>query len=158
MSVRRNAVAALVLSAASLVGILTHEGYREDAYIPVKGDVATIGFGTTSGVKPGDKINPIQALKRAMVDVNRFEGAIKQCVTAPLHQYEYDAYVSLSYNIGSGAFCKSTLVRKLNGLDYAGACHEILRWDKFRGKPLAGLTKRRHAEYQTCVGGSDGRE
>lgn len=150
--IKRNVIAALVLSAASLVGILTHEGYREKAYTPVPGDVATIGFGTTSGVKLGDKIDPIRALGRALADVTRFEGAIKQCVTAPLHQYEYDAFVSLSYNIGSGAFCKSTLVRKLNDLDHPGACREILRWDKFNGKPLAGLTKRRQAEYQTCTG------
>lgn len=152
MSVRRTTIAALVLSAASLVGILTHEGYREDAYTPVPGDVPTIGFGTTAGVKPGDKIDPVRALNRAMADVTKFEGAIKTCVTAPLRQHEYDAYVSLAYNIGSGAFCKSTLVRKLNSLDYPGACSEILRWDKFKGKPLAGLTKRRHAEYRTCMG------
>ncbi|MFZ9813260.1 MAG: lysozyme, partial [Burkholderiaceae bacterium] len=42
--------------------------------------------------------------------------------------------------------------RKLNAQDYAGACKEILRWDKFQGKPLAGLTKRRQAEYQQCIG------
>jgi len=149
---RRSAIAALVLSAASLVGILTHEGYRDTAYTPVPGDVPTIGFGTTAGVKSGDKIDPVRALARAMADVTKFEGAIKQCVTAPLRQHEYDAFVSLAYNIGSGAFCKSTLVRKLNGLDYPGACREILRWDKFKGKPLPGLTKRRHAEYQTCMG------
>lgn len=150
--IKRNLIAALALSAASLVGILAHEGYSDKAYTPVPGDVSTIGFGTTAGVKPGDKIEPVRALVRAMADVTRFEGAIKRCVTAPLYQYEYDAYVSLSYNIGSGAFCKSTLVRKLNSLDYPGACREILRWDRFNGKPLPGLTKRRQAEYKTCIG------
>ena len=149
---KRSSVAALVLSAASLVAILTHEGYRWEAYTPVPGDVPTIGFGTTAGVKPGDRIDPVQALGLAMADVTRFEGAIKQCVTAPLRQHEYDAFVSLAYNIGSGAFCKSTLVRRLNSLDYPGACREILRWDKFKGKPLPGLTKRRLAEYKTCMG------
>jgi lysozyme len=135
---KRTSIAALVLSAASLVGILTHEGYREKAYTPVPGDVATIGFGTTTGVKLGDRIDPVQALGRAMADVTRFEGAIKQCVTAPLRQHEYDAFVSLAYNIGSGAFCKSTLVRKLNGLDYPGACREILRWDKLGANRCQG--------------------
>lgn len=153
MSARnRAAIAALMVSGSALVGILAHEGYRGEAYIPVPGDVPTIGFGTTAGVKPGDRIDPVQALGRAMADVTRFEGAIKQCVTAPLRQHEYDAFVSLSYNIGSGAFCKSTLVRRLNSLDYEGACREILRWDRFRGKPLAGLTKRRQAEYRMCMG------
>lgn len=147
-------LAALTLSAATLVGIAVHEGYRDTAYIPVPGDVPTIGFGTTGGVKMGDTITPTKALVRALQDVQRFEGAIKQCVKVPLHQNEYDAYISLSYNIGSGAFCRSTLVKKLNAQDYEGACKEILRWDNFQGKPLKGLTLRREKEYQQCISGS----
>ena len=100
----------------------------------------------------GDTIKPPQAVARALVDVQKFEGALKQCVKVPLHQHEYDAYVSLSYNIGSAAFCGSTLVKKLNAGDFDGACQQVLRWDKFNGKPLAGLTKRRQAEYQQCKG------
>lgn len=150
--IERKALAGLALSASALVGILMHEGYSDKAYTPVKGDVPTIGFGTTGGVKMGDTIKPPQAVARALVDVQKFEGALKQCVKVPLHQYEYDAYVSLSYNIGSAAFCGSTLVKKLNAGDFDGACQQILRWDKFNGKPLAGLTKRRQAEYQQCKG------
>ena len=150
----RTQLAGLSLSAVALVGIALHEGYKDTAYIPVPGDVPTIGFGTTGGVKMGDKITPPQALARALQDVQKFEGALKQCVKVPLHQYEYDAYISLSYNIGSGAFCGSTLVKKLNAQDYAGACKEILRWDKFQGQPLKGLTIRREKEYQLCISGS----
>jgi lysozyme len=91
-------------------------------------------------------------LARALTDIQKFEGALSRCVTAPLHQYEYDAFVSLSYNIGASAFCGSTLVKKLNSGDYAGACAEILRWDKFQGKPLRGLTLRRQSEYELCTG------
>lgn len=148
----RVAVAALSLSAAGLVGVVVHEGYKEKAYTPVPGDVPTIGFGTTEGVKLGDTITPPQALVRALQDVKKFEGAIKQCVKVPLHQYEYDAYISLSYNIGAHAFCNSTLVKKLNAQDYTQACLEILRWDKFKGKPLRGLTIRRQQEYKQCIG------
>lgn len=149
----RSAIAGLVLSAAALVGITQHEGYTDHAVRPVPGDVPTIGFGTTTGVKMGDKITPPVALARALSDVQKFEGALKQCVTVPLHQYEYDAYVSLAYNIGAASFCKSTLVKKLNAEDYPGACAEILKWDRFQGKPLAGLTKRRQDEYRQCMGG-----
>lgn len=151
MSLRTN-VAALVLSASALVGIVVHEGYSDNAYVPVAGDVATIGFGTTEGVKIGDKTTPIKALQRALTDVQKFEGALKNCVKVPLHQYEYDAYISLSYNIGSNAFCKSTLVKLLNNNDYTGACEQILRWDRFQGRPLKGLTIRRQAEYKQCIG------
>lgn len=148
----RTQVASLTLSAVALVGIALHEDFTSNAVIPVPGDKPTIGFGTTDGVKLGDKITPPKALQRALQDIQQYEGAIKRCVRVPLHQYEYDAYTSLTYNIGQGAFCGSTLVRKLNALDYEGACKEILRWDRFQGKPLAGLTKRRQAEFQQCQG------
>lgn len=151
MSQRSN-VAALVLSAAALVGIVVHEGYNDNAYIPVAGDVPTIGFGTTGGVKLGDKTTPTKALSRALTDINGFEAALKTCVKVPLHQHEYDAYISLSYNIGSKAFCSSTLVKLLNEGNYEEACKQILRWDKFRGKPLKGLTIRRQSEYKQCIG------
>jgi lysozyme len=148
----RAQVAGLVLSAAALVGIVMHEGYSSRAIIPVPGDVPTIGFGTTEGVKMGDTITPPKALQRALADIGKFEGALKRCVKAPLFQHEYDAYLSLSYNIGSGAFCGSTLVRKLNAQDYAGACLEILKWDKFKGAALPGLSDRRKQEFRQCKG------
>lgn len=149
----RMQLAGLTLSASALVGIALHEDYSSRAIIPVPGDKPTIGFGTTDGVKLGDSITPPKALQRALQDIQQYEGAIKRCVTVPLHQREYDAYTSLTYNIGQTAFCSSTLVRKLNAQDYEGACKEILRWDKFKGQPLLGLTKRRQAEFQQCVGG-----
>lgn len=148
----RTVVASLALSASALVGIAVSEGYTDQAVQPLPGDKWTVGFGTTDGVKPGDRITPPQALERALRDVTKFEGAVKQCVTAPLYQYEYDAYVQLSYNIGSGNFCSSTLVKKLNAEDYAGACKEILRWNRFKGQPSKGLTARREREYAKCIG------
>ena len=148
----RRALAALSLSGMGLVAIVMNEGYNSTAYIPVKGDVATIGFGTTKGVKLGDRTTPQDALKRALTDINKFEGALKQCVKVPLTQGEYDAYISLSYNIGSFAFCNSTLVKRLNAGRYEDACTEILQWDRFKGQKLAGLTKRRTEEYHLCLG------
>ena len=148
----RSALAALALSAVALVGLALSEGYTDKAVQPLPGDKWTVGFGTTDGVKPSDKVTPPQALARKLADVQAFEGALRKCVTAPLHQHEYDAYVSLAYNIGSGAFCGSTLVRKLNAQDYPGACAEILRWDRFKGQPQAGLTKRRQREHAQCLG------
>jgi len=148
----RRLIVTISLSAVALVGIVASEGYTDRAVIPVPGDVPTIGFGTTEGVRMGDTTTPPKALVRALQDVQRYEGAVRQCVTVPLHQYEYDAYVSLAYNIGSRAFCSSTLARKLNEGDYPGACREILRWDRFKGQPLRGLTTRREREYRQCIG------
>lgn len=149
----RTHIAALVLSAASMVGIAVHEGYRDRAYIPVAGDRPTLGFGDAQGVKLGDKTDPIRALIRLNQQAEVFQQEMRQCIgNVPLYQYEWDAYVSLTFNIGSGAFCSSTLVKKLQQQDYIGACTQILRWDKFQGRSLAGLTKRRHEEYVKCTG------
>lgn len=159
MKAPRRILTALVLSAAGLVGIVAHEGYSDRPIVPVKGDVPTLGFGTTQGVKPGDRTTPPKALARAMLDIQTYEGALKRCVAAPLYQHEYDAFVSLAYNIGPTAFCASTLVKKLNAGDYAGACAEIRRWTWFNGKDCkrpeskcSGLANRRESEYQTCMG------
>ncbi len=149
--IKRNAIAALSLSAAALVGIATHEGYVGQAYRDIAG-VWTIGFGTTEQVKAGDKIDPVRALQRKMADVQKFDGALKRCVKVPLHQHEYDAFLSLAYNIGPGAFCGSTLVKRLNAEDYPGACREILRWNRAGGRVVQGLVNRREAEYRQCIG------
>lgn len=148
---KRLAVGALSLSAAGLIGIAGLEGFSPIAYIPIAGDVPTIGFGSTEGVQMGDTISVPQALERLMRDVDRHESAIHRCVHVPLTQGEYDAYTSLAYNIGSGAFCSSTLVKKLNEEDYEGACLEIKRWVYSGGRKVQGLVNRRESEYLRCI-------
>jgi len=169
-SKQRTAIAGLVLSAMGLVSIAVSESYTSSAVIPIPGDKLTIGFGTTEGVKAGDKITPPVALARALQDIQKYEGALKKCVKAPLHQYEYDAYIELEYNVGEGAFCGSSIPAKLAAGDYAGACKTILDFDKYRDRtkpkvrnprtgameyPLVkirGLTIRRQREYTKCMG------
>jgi lysozyme len=161
--ISRRAVATIALSASALVALVLDEGYTSTAVVPVKGDVPTIGFGSTrrddgTPVQMSDTITPEKALARALSDVQAFEGALKQCVTAPLSQGEYDVYLSFSYNIGSSAFCGSTLVKKLNVGDYSGACSELLRWRyvarrdcSVRSNNCYGLWLRRQGEYQRCM-------
>lgn len=171
MSKGRLFLGAIGLSAAGLLALVTDEGYTDRAVIPVPGDVPTVGFGTTAGVKLGDTTTPVKALGRVLRDVDKFEGAIKRCVTVPLAPYEYDAYVRLAYNIGPANFCGSTLVKRLNAEDYASACEHIE--DFICGpateserpkqgepcfstkKPLKvyqGLANRRARERATCEG------
>ena len=165
MIAKRTLVASLTLTASALVGLAVHEGYREEAYIPVKGDRPTLGFGDAQGVKPGQKTDPVRALIRLNYQANVFQHAMRQCIgDVPLYQHEWDAYVSLAFNIGLGkdgvadGFChvkrggNSTIVLRLKAGDYAGACEGILSWDKFQGKTLAGLSKRRQSEYRQCMG------
>lgn len=161
----RLAIAALSLSAAGFVGIVMREGYSDEAIIPVPGDVPTVGFGTTTHpdgtpVKLGDKTTPPKAVARALQDVSKFEGAIKQCVKVPLHQREYDVYTSMTYNIGSTAFCRSSMVRALNEYRYEDACNHILDWKYFQGFDCStpgnricyGLWKDRLKLHQECKG------
>lgn len=150
--INRSSVAALVVSAALIVGIASREGYVEVATPPVAGDVPTNGFGSTDGVKLGDRTTPVRALVRLVAETDRYAQAVRRCAPVPMYQHEFDAYVSLAYNIGEGAFCSSTLAKRLNALDYPGACSEILRWDKFKGRALPGLTTRRQGEYRQCMG------
>lgn len=147
----RQAVAALFISASTLVGIAIHEGYVGKTYLDAVG-VPTIGFGETKGVKPGQTTTPERALVQLLRSADEHAKGMSECIKVPLHQHEYDAYVSFTYNVGVGAFCKSTLVRKLNAGDYDGACAELLKWDKAGGRALPGLTKRRQEEFRKCSG------
>lgn len=146
-------LAVLSLSATALIGMAVHEGYRGEAYTPLPGDVPTIGFGDTHGVKMGDKTDPVRALIRMGKHIDQKERELRLCIgDVPMHQHEWDAIVSWAYNVGTGKACASTLVKKLQALDYAGACRELLRWNRFKGQPNPGLTKRRQDEYRQCMG------
>lgn len=152
----RKPLAAITIAVSLVTGIKVHESYRDSAYYPVKGDVPTIGYGTTrypdgSSVKIGDKVTRKQAEELLANDIEGFRKAMIACIKVPLTVNEAEAYTSLTYNIGSSAFCKSTLVKKLNSYDYEGACKEILKWNMFQGKPLKGLTIRREEEYRICI-------
>ena len=151
MNKTRITVAALAVSATCLVGIATHEGYRSEAYKDTVG-IPTLGFGETAGVKMGDKTTPERALVQLLESTEKHADAIRQCIHVPLYQHEFDAYISLSYQIGAGAFCRSTLIKKLNKGDYTGACNELDKWVYAGGKKLPGIVKRRQKEKEMCLG------
>ena len=141
------------MSATALVSIALNEGYRGEAYKDAVG-VPTVGYGETKGVTMKSKTTPDRALVQLLSSANSHADDIRQCIKVPLYQHEFDAYVSLAYNIGAKNFCGSTLVRKLNAGQHTEACAEIKRWNKAGGKVLAGLTKRREQEYRMCMGGA----
>lgn len=169
--IRRLPVAALVLSASTLVGIAMHEGYRGEAHIPVPGDVPTIGYGETKGVRIGDRTDPVRALVRLQASADEYAQAVRRCAPVPMHQYEFSAFVSLTYNIGQGAFCASSIPAQLAAGNYAAACETIMSYvcgpatEATRAKPgqrcystkkplrvIRGLENRRQAEYRECIG------
>jgi lysozyme len=143
----------MVLAASTLFGIAMHEGYKGEAYVPVAGDVPTIGFGSTGGVKMGDKTDPIRALQRLLDEVDSvYAQGVRNCITVPMYQHEFSASVSLTYNIGVKAFCGSTVAKRFNAGDYAGACAAFDMWNKQGGRVLPGLVKRRAEERAVCEG------
>ena len=145
-------MAGLSLSAVGLLTIAKWEGFSDKAYIPVAGDVPTLGFGSTEGVKMGDTITVPKAIERLYRDTGKAESAIGRCVKVPLSQGEFDAFTSFAFNVGTEAFCSSTLVKKLNYGDYEGACQELKRWVYVDGRRVQGLVNRREAEYRLCMG------
>lgn len=157
----RIAIASLSLGAAALVGLVVSEGYTDTAVIPTKGDVPTLGFGTTTGVKMGDRTTPVRALQRALSEIDTvYASAVKRCAPVPMYQVEFDVYVDMAYNIGANAFCSSTMARKLREGDYVGACNQILKWKMAAGydcstpgnKRCWGLWERRLQLHAQCMG------
>lgn len=152
-------IAALVLSVAGYWGIVEREGYTDTAVIPTKGDVPTIGLGSTEGVHMGDRITPVRAIDRSIREIDtKYQRAVKQCITGPLTQEEFDVYVGLAYNIGPENFCASTIVKRANLGNYVGACDAILMWKMYQGtdcsKPnriCAGLWTDRLKAHDKCV-------
>lgn len=135
----RIAIGALTFSAAAFVGLAAHEGYTDRAVIPVAGDRPTVGMGSTfrddgTPVQMGDRITPPQAIARSVAHIAKDEGRLKQCVTAPLHQAEYDLLVDFAYQYGTTAACKSSMVKLTNQGQYAAACDGYGRY-RFVGKP-----------------------
>lgn len=143
----------MTLSPAGLRLIKEFEGLSLKAYVCPAG-VLTIGYGTTRGVKPGQVISEAEAEAMLREDVRQFERGVSEAVKVPLAQHEFDALVSFAYNVGLGAFRTSTLLRLLNKGDKAGAAAQFGRWNKAKGKVLAGLTRRRAAERAMFEGKS----
>ncbi len=128
------------------------EGLRLNSYDDGVG-VWTIGWGTTvypngQKVKKGDKITLEQAKQYKAHDLTKFEKAVNDAVKVPLNQNQFNALVSLAYNIGESAFTNSTLVKRLNDGNYKAAADQFLAWVNAGGKRMQGLVNRRNKERE----------
>lgn len=132
--------------------IKEHEGLRLKAYKDSVG-VWTIGYGDTGpDVVEGLTITKEEAEERLKKRLREFEGYVLKYVRVGLTQNQFDALVSLVYNIGPTNFKDSTLLKKLNLSDYQGAADQFLVWNKGRVdgklKVIPGLSNRRAKERQ----------
>lgn len=130
------------------------EGLRTVAYRDPVG-IPTICFGETRGVKMGDRSTETKCKAMLAKRLVEFEAGVVACLKNPASVPDgaYVAILSLSYNIGTTAFCNSTIRRKIDAGDIVGACNEFPKWVNARGIRLPGLVKRRDAERALCLKG-----
>ncbi|ARO57382.1 hypothetical protein B2G69_07815 [Methylorubrum zatmanii] len=136
----------------------SHEGYSEKAIIPIRGDVPTICFGETRGIRMGMTRTRAQCQAMFLDALSTFADGIERCVTRPMSDDTYVAFLSLSYNIGLGSkskpgFCQSTTVRRFNAGDGPGACDAMRFWNKKDGRVVKCLVNRRADERALCLRG-----
>ena len=130
-----------------------YEGFRSKPY-KCPANVWTIGYGSTFYIN-GEKVSQhdseiSETFASELLEnvLNDFATKVDKVIKVSLNQNQFDALVSFTYNIGIGAFTKSTLLKKLNNVDFQGASNEFVRWNKANGKVLNGLTKRRIDEQK----------
>lgn len=169
----RKPIVSLIIGSSLVSSVVFYEGFTEKAVIPIKNDKVTYGSGFTtredgSPVRMGDTITRKQSDLRLVKELQKYGDAVKRCAPVDMFQYEYDAFVSFTYNLGTGTFCKSNIPKYLIEHDYASACREILKYNKQctineetkvkTCKVIKGLDNRRKDEYKTCMGAQEQKE
>lgn len=155
-------------SETGLAFIRTFEALRLTGYLDAaRSPVPTIGWGHTAmaggaityedGTKTeavivGKTISLAEAKRLKQRDMTQFETAVLKLLKKSPRQHEFDAMVSLTFNIGSDAFKKSSILRKFNAGDVQDAANAFLLWNKSGGRVLAGLTRRREGERALFLG------
>ena len=152
------AAGAMSISMAALLFISNQEGFSPYPYKDIDG-VWTNGYGNAT-INPKRKVDQQQALDDLHKNVNAIGDKMSDCIKVPISQDQYDAYLNLSYNIGYGAFCKSSIVKKLNNGDDVGSCEAIMKYTFVGGKDCKdksnkclGIVKRREYERDLCLKG-----
>ncbi|SDL78068.1 lysozyme [Modicisalibacter muralis] len=142
---------ALTIAAAT---VSHFEGRSNEAYLDPVG-IPTICDGHTQGVQLGQTLSNDECDKLLAGDLGDAFDAVDQHVDVVLPPTRRAALASFTYNVGEDALMRSTLLRKLNAGDVVGACNELRRWVYAGGRKLAGLVRRRKAERELCLIGTE---
>jgi lysozyme len=146
-------VAAVLAAAAISVPLIAQwEGVEYVGYRDIVG-VPTVCYGSTRNVIVGKRVAERECLERLASDTVDHAVRIDACIKVPLAAETRAAFTSFAFNVGTQAFCSSTLVSKANARDYAGACAELDRWVMAGGQRVQGLVNRRAAEREWCERG-----
>lgn len=146
----------LVLGVVGVSHIQVSEGKVNRTYLDPVG-IPTICYGHTGPeVRLGQKLTDEQCTALLHKDIEIVRAGLNRCITTKLNQNQSAAVVSIAFNAGVSKICKSTLVRKINAGDHAGAANEFLKWkyatSNGRLIVLPGLVKRREAERNLYLG------
>jgi lysozyme len=154
-TVKRLAAIVGVSAAAGLYAITpSFEGTKLKTYRDL-GGVLTYCTGATENAQWGKTYTPAECKDQLDRDLARHAEGISQCVKLDsMTDGQKIAFVDAAYNIGVSAFCGSSMAKRANAGNMLGACSALLMWDKVNGQRVAGLTRRREAEYRICVGNS----
>lgn len=158
-------VAGMSLSAAAFVALIGGEGYTDQAVIPTKGDVPTMGFGSTTHVdgrpvRMGDSTTPPKALARTLQYIQADEADMRKTLDGvALHQAEYDVYIDWRYQYGATAWRSSSMLRELRAGNYPAACRALLRYKFSAGydcstpgnRVCAGVWTRQLKRHAACM-------
>lgn len=155
MTPRQKLAAKIGAGAIALaVPLVAHfEGYVPWVYRDPIGRLAACYGHDDQTMTPGKRFTAAECQAMLEEDLLKHAEAI-DCIKRPLSDGQKAAFLSFAFNVGNGAFCGSTLVRKANAGDMAGACAELSRWTLAGGKELPGLVRRRAAERAVCEGKS----
>lgn len=156
MASRLKTAAGAITAIGVLAGafVTNWEGIKLYAYKDVIG-VWTACQGLTKGIKPGMKFTREQCDVLFIEALTEHEAGMRKCLKAPdaLPVKTYVAFVSITYNIGVGGFCRSSMARKANAGDLVGACNALTLYNKAGGQVIRGLVNRRAAEKKLCLEG-----
>lgn len=114
--------------------------------------IVTACTGDTKFAVLGRAYTPEECNQILQSDLIDHADGVNACITAPLTPYQRAAAISFAFNVGTAKFCASTMARKFNDRDYAGACAEFSRWTYAGGKQFPGLVSRRATERKMCEG------
>lgn len=149
-TVRNKVAAGAGAIAIATAAVALFEGLVLKTY-PDVGSVATYCYGETENAEWGKTYTKEQCDEQLSKRLQHFNRGVNSCVKVDLPDTRRAAFVSLAYNIGVDAFCKSTAVRKINAGDVQGACDAILMWNKVKGVVWKGLVRRREQERELCL-------
>lgn len=153
MSRLKKSALAAALCATTLTGF---EGARQNAYPDpaTRGKPWTICMGHTEGVRPGDTLTLAECKALLLVDLESYASGVERCIRVPMADQTYVAFISLAYNIGIGAFCKSSVANLYNNGQARNACDAMLHYNRAAGVVFPGLTHRREKERALCLQGA----